>query len=181
GRKRSSASSPRPGGPMHRIPAPRGLAAAILISALSAAWPAADLTAQAQRPAPAPTRDTSRARTLALGVSDGFTLAAVGDMIETHPVSTRTGLADLVALIQGASVAFANFESSAIDIRTFPGYPQAEFGGLWVRSEPEVTKDVKAMGFDLVARANNHSTDWGVEGMRETDRRLDEAGIVHAG
>src|SRR3989442_8588715 len=166
---------------MHRILAPSRrpphLAVAILISALSAALPPADVTAQAQRPAPAPARDSSRARTLALGVSEGFTLAAVGDMIETHPVSTRAGLADLVALIQGASVAFGNFESSAIDIRTFPGYPQAEFGGLWVRSEPEGAKDVKAMGFDLVARATNHSTDWGVEGMRETDRRRDEAGV----
>src|SRR5689334_9624007 len=68
-----------------------------------------------------------------------------------------------------------------MDPTNFAGYPQAEFGGLWVRSDPSVIPDQKSMGFDLVARANNHSTDWGIEGMRETDRRLDEAGIVHAG
>src|SRR5206468_3202072 len=39
----------------------------------------------------------------------------------------------------------------------------------------------KTLGFDLLARANNHTLDWGVEGMRETDRALDEAGLVHAG
>jgi poly-gamma-glutamate synthesis protein (capsule biosynthesis protein) len=37
------------------------------------------------------------------------------------------------------------------------------------------------MGFDLVGRANNHSQDWGLEGMRETARWLDEAGIPYAG
>ena len=132
----------------------------------------------AQRPA-AP-HDTTGLR---LGVPNGFSLASVGDLIQTHPVSpARTpGLAEVIARIGGATVTFGNFESTAIDMRTFRGYPQAEFGGLWVRSEPEVVPDLKTMGFDLVARANNHSTDWGLEGMRETDRRLDQAGIVHAG
>src|SRR5260370_37231763 len=36
-------------------------------------------------------------------------------------------------------------------------------------------------GFSMISRANNHATDWGVEGMRETDQLLDAAGIVHAG
>ena len=118
-----------------------------------------------------------------LGVPNGFSLAAVGDLIQTHPVSpARTaGFAEVIARIAGATVAFGNFESSAIDMKTFRGYPEAENGGLWLRSEPEVVPDLKAMGFDLVARANNNSNDWGVEGMRETDRRLDQAGIVHAG
>ncbi len=37
------------------------------------------------------------------------------------------------------------------------------------------------MGFDIVGRANNHALDWGLDGMRETDRWLDQAGIVYAG
>lgn len=37
------------------------------------------------------------------------------------------------------------------------------------------------MGFDLYNRANNHTTDYGVEGMRMTNRLLDEMGLVHAG
>jgi poly-gamma-glutamate capsule biosynthesis protein CapA/YwtB (metallophosphatase superfamily) len=120
---------------------------------------------------------------LRLGVSDGFTFAAVGDLIQTHPVAqARTaGLAEAIALLQRATVTFGNFESTAIDLRSFSGYPQAEYGGLWVRSDPSVVPDLARNGFDLVARANNHATDWGLEGMRQTDRRLDEVGIVHAG
>ncbi len=48
-------------------------------------------------------------------------------------------------------------------------------------SSPQVPGDLKAMGFDLVSHANNHATDWGVAGLLETDRRLDKAGLVHAG
>ncbi len=126
-------------------------------------------------------RDT--VRPLRLGVPDGFTLAAVGDLIQTHPVAPAKtgGLAEAIDLLRRATVTFGNFESTAIDMRTFTGYPQAEYGGLWVRSDPAVIGDLARNGFDLVARANNHATDWGLEGMRETDRRLDEAGIVHAG
>lgn len=117
------------------------------------------------------------------GVPNGFSLAAVGDLIQTHPVSpARTsGFAEVIGWVSAATVAFGNFESSALDMKAFRGYPEAENGGLWLRSEPKVVPDLRAMGFDLVARANNNSYDWGVEGMRETDRRLDQAGIVHAG
>lgn len=140
--------------------------------------PATPGTGSAQ--GPARSRDTAGLRR---AVPNGFSLAAVGDLIQTHKVSSAriTGLADLIAMIGRASIAFGNFESSAIDMGTFRGHPAAENGGLWLRSEPEVVPDLKAMGFDLVARANNNSYDWGAEGMRETDRRLDQAGIVHAG
>jgi poly-gamma-glutamate capsule biosynthesis protein CapA/YwtB (metallophosphatase superfamily) len=37
------------------------------------------------------------------------------------------------------------------------------------------------MGLDMVSRANNHATDWGVAGLRSTSAVLDEAGLVHAG
>jgi poly-gamma-glutamate synthesis protein (capsule biosynthesis protein) len=37
------------------------------------------------------------------------------------------------------------------------------------------------MGFSIVGRANNHSQDWGLEGMRETAHWLDDAGIAYAG
>jgi len=37
------------------------------------------------------------------------------------------------------------------------------------------------MGFNLFNRANNHTTDYGVEGLRLTNRLLDELGLVHAG
>ena len=116
-------------------------------------------------------------------IADGFTLAAVGDVIMANPESTNTNLAFQAQLkiLRGADVAFGNFESTAIDIRDFHGAPQAENGGQWLVSSPRVLADLKKMGFSMMNRANNHSTDWGVRGMEESDRLLDKAGIVHAG
>lgn len=37
------------------------------------------------------------------------------------------------------------------------------------------------MGFDMLSYANNHTFDWGVEGMRETCRILDENEIIYSG
>lgn len=78
------------------------------------------------------------------GVPNGFSLAAVGDLIQTHPVSPARipGFAEVIGRVAAATVAFGNFESSAIDMTTFRGYPEAENGGLWLRSEPEVVPEI---------------------------------------
>jgi poly-gamma-glutamate capsule biosynthesis protein CapA/YwtB (metallophosphatase superfamily) len=116
-------------------------------------------------------------------VRDGFTLAAVGDLIQDDEITPllRARAPGLPALLRSADVTFGNFESTAIDLGEFGGWPEAESGGSWLISSPRVPADLRRMGFDLVSRANNHATDWGVAGMRSTDRLLTEAGIVHAG
>src|SRR5262249_9867302 len=120
-------------------------------------------------------------RELATSVADGFTLAAVGDNIIARPVSQTPGFASVAKIVHDADAAFGNFEGTAIDLTRTPAVPQAEFGGVWIIGAPLVAKDLKAIGFDMMSRANNHATDWGLEGMRQNSRTLDAAGIVHAG
>ncbi len=100
-------------------------------------------------------------------IADGFTLATVGDMIYLRPMSATIAAASpaMVALLQGADITFGNLETSVIDLDDFAGAPQAESGGSWLFASPGVAADVRGMGFDLVSTANNHTTDWGVEGM----------------
>ncbi|TJW59734.1 MAG: CapA family protein, partial [Mesorhizobium sp.] len=88
---------------------------------------------------------------------------------------------EVVRILRDADTTFGNLEVNAFDIRSFNGHPQAEYGGAYHLSLPEVGQDLKAMGFNILGRANNHSFDWGVEGMRETSRVLDQNGIIHAG
>jgi len=125
------------------------------------------------------------ARELETRIGEGFTLAAVGDLITSRPLSPLlahdSGFAAIVDVLRGADAAFGNFENTAIDMRTFDGYPYAGRGDWALVAAPEVPADLRDLGFDLVSRANNHALDWGVEGMRETSRRLDDAGLVHAG
>src|SRR3989454_12844833 len=137
------------------------------------------LVALAQQPTQKPTtRDPERE--LATSVADGFTVTAVGDCIIARPVSQTPGFSPVGKLIHDADVAFGNFEGTAIDLSRTPATPQAEFGGVWIIGTPAVAKDLKAIGFDVMSRANNHATDWGLEGMRQTSRALDEAGVVRA-
>ncbi len=165
---------------------------AIIVAALALALVASDLSGQSapsQRsasPTPSPF-DPRRppARELETRVPDGFTLAAVGDLITTHPLAQTLpadpDFAAIVKVLRDADATFGNFETTAIDVGRFAGqsYPGRDDWPLVAL--PEVAKDLRALGFDLVSRANNHAMDYGIEGMRETSRWLDEAGIVYAG
>lgn len=123
------------------------------------------------------------AGSISTNVADGFTMVAVGDLIVTRPLTKgqHQGFDAIVKILQDADVTFGNMETNIFDIRSFNGSPQAEYGGAYHVSLPELGPDLKEMGFNIVSRANNHSFDWGVEGMRETSRVLDQNGIIHAG
>ena len=114
---------------------------------------------------------------LEMNVADGFTLAAVGDLILAYPTAQR-GDAPFRAvneIVRKADVAFGNFEISALDMRRLEP-PAGRFAG-----GREVARDIKALGFDIVARANNHLLDFGVAGMLATNEALEEVGLVYAG
>ena len=154
----------------------------------------ASLAAAAQAPArpsahPAPAGKHPAAispgnnQSLACSIADGFTLAAVGDLILEKPESQLAWprFQAAINLLRHADAGFGNFEGSAFRMSRFHGYPAAENGGAWLIDSPSVPGDLKNLGIELVSRANNHAADWGFAGMRATDRLLDRAGVVHAG
>lgn len=115
-----------------------------------------------------------------------WSLAAVGDAIITRRVAQFDNAADprfqeMAKVIRSADAAMVNLELSTFRFSEFRGWPEVENGGNWEVGPPEVAEDLKQLGFDLFNRANNHTTDYGVEGMRVTNRLLDRLGVVHAG
>src|SRR3984957_18038900 len=118
-------------------------------------------------------------------VPDGFTVGAVGDLIISRPLSQYSerlpGFKAVLELLHGSDVLYGNLETTVFDSRNFTGSPYSWDGACTNSSVPPVARDLRPMGFGIVSRANNHSLDWGLEGMRETSRRLDEAGLVYAG
>ncbi len=116
---------------------------------------------------------------LATTVDDGFTIAAVGDIIIAYPLDhmmSTPGFAEVVELLRSADVTAGNMEGNIIDGRSFKGSAPGGF-----RAEPLAAEWLKEMGFDLLARPNNHADDFGVEGLIETSMHLDRVGIQHAG
>lgn len=114
------------------------------------------------------------AKELAMKITEPFTVAAVGDIIIRRPVGTGdAGYQALTRIMREADVAYANMEGPILDEATFRG-PLA--GG-----PKSVVDELKTMGVRIMTTANNHTMDAGDAGMYETNRLLDEAGIVHAG
>lgn len=116
------------------------------------------------------------ANELSMKITDSFTFAAVGDIIGRRPIGPlpEAGYQQLVKVIQGSDMAYANMEGPIMDPATFP-YPI--IGG----GPSSVADDLKAMGIRIMTTANNHTMDSGAEGMYETHRLLASKGIVHAG
>src|SRR5579863_133795 len=82
-------------------------------------------------------------------VPDGFTFAAVGDLLELRPVLPLSdpGFLAVDRIIKGADVAFGNDELPIVDISTPGLYPEAENGASNIYAVPAVAKDFKAQGF----------------------------------
>jgi poly-gamma-glutamate synthesis protein (capsule biosynthesis protein) len=122
---------------------------------------------------------------LRTNVPDGFTFGAVGDLIISRPLSQYAGsipeFRGVIDVLKSMTVMYGNMETAIFDVRNFTGSPYSWDGDWTNAAVPGVARDLRAMGFAIVSRANNHALDWGIEGMRETSRWLDDAGIVHAG
>ena len=124
---------------------------------------------------PAPPRDA--ARELAMKIPGTFTVAAVGDVMIKRPASLRADptFQNAIKILRDADIAVGNMEGNLSDLPQFEGPLRGMMGSK------EVAPDLKAMGFDLMNRANNHIFDSDKEGMLATIEQLDKAGIVHAG
>lgn len=125
------------------------------------------------------------AQELQTDVPNGFTVGAVGDLIISRPLSEYAprlaAFKAVLDVLHASDVVYGNLETTIFDVRNFTGAAYS-WDGDWTNSSvPAVAGDLRAMGFGIVSRANNHSLDWGLDGMRETSRRLDEAGLIHAG
>ncbi|HEV8356198.1 MAG TPA: CapA family protein [Gemmatimonadales bacterium] len=134
----------------------------------------------------APARDEPAPGRPALGKEATWSLAAVGDAIVTRRLAQFDQAGDprfqqMAKLIRDADAAFVNLEGNLFRLKEFRGWAEVENGASWLLGPPQGAADLQALGFDLFNRANNHTTDWGVAGMRATDSLLDELRIAHSG
>ena len=108
------------------------------------------------------------------------TFIAAGDAFITRrlPEGGYEGFDRLQACIQKHDVRFLNLES------TFHNYecaPAVTSGGTWARSDPRTLDDMKGYGFNLFNTANNHSGDFGTEGVLATIENLKQRDMIFSG
>jgi len=128
--------------------------------------------AEPQAPAP---RDAPA--NLATKILEPFTVTTVGDVMvkRTGASLDAPEFQSIFKLLKDADVTFGNMEGNLSDIEHFDGPLRGMMG------DKDVAPSLKAMGFDLMNRANNHIFDSDKESMFSTIAQLDAAGIVHAG
>jgi len=109
-----------------------------------------------------------------------FTVALAGDTMLTRKLTPfkEERFLQLRDILRGADASFANLEGT---VHTWdegtPGITQ----GTFMTTEPKLLEDLKWLGINLVACANNHAFDYGEDGVLANIKHLDAAGIVHAG
>lgn len=107
-------------------------------------------------------------------------VTATGDSLITRrlPDYADEPFRGMVELIRSADVAFTNME---VVLSGYRGTPVVESGGMNLSAEPGVAEDLRRIGFNLTAFANNHTLNYGEEGCLTTLRVLEDRGFTCAG
>jgi poly-gamma-glutamate synthesis protein (capsule biosynthesis protein) len=113
-------------------------------------------------------------------MSGEISLLLAGDAMIMRPWSQvrDSDFLGLIDTIRGADAAIANLETV---IHEFKGHAQADSGGTYMASPPQIAAELKWAGFDMLAHANNHSFDYGSSGIVETLEHAERAGLLVAG
>ncbi len=109
-------------------------------------------------------------------------LVAVGDVMLSRAVAGRMRVhgmdypfTQMRKILSDADITFANLETSITPGRTIVN------NEMTFRADPESAGALARAGFDIVSLANNHTTNFGQEGLLDTLRYLKENAIAYAG
>src|SRR4051812_47866757 len=112
---------------------------------------------------------------------DRLTLAAVGDCILARRVSEikDPDFLALVDLLHGVDCAWGNSEIVLADPKKL--YPSPKGGDPHGLADSWAADELRALGLRLMGTANNHTLDYGYDGLFSSLENLDRVGIAHAG
>lgn len=107
-------------------------------------------------------------------------IALTGDSLITRRMSvfSEPRYLELVELLRGADASITNAEMLFHD---FEDAPTLAPGGTYMRASPAMLRELRWLGIDMVATANNHSYDYGENGVVTNFRNIEDSGLVHAG
>lgn len=164
------------------------LCAAILLAADPGR--AQDNAAQARPEGPAD--NAGRAGAASPAPHSPIRIAAVGDIMMgttfpeeiLPPEDGATVFRAVAMLLSNADIVFGNLEGALTDVSISPKCPKPprkERPCFAFRTPPRYAAHLQAAGFNALNVANNHSLDFGMEGLDNTLSALDNAGIRAVG
>jgi hypothetical protein len=182
--------------PRRRVPVPVIVVAALVVltaaglagwKKLSSSQSTGSNAVRLERPPPPTSSSTQVSTTAAAAVSTSpaqpITLSAVGDtVIGNTPVlpPDPSSYLDAVQSALAAQIVFGNLEgtlTNSTGSKCGPGSSQC----YAFRTPPQYAVYLHNAGFTVINSANNHSHDFGAQGVADTSAALHAAGIVQAG
>jgi poly-gamma-glutamate synthesis protein (capsule biosynthesis protein) len=115
-------------------------------------------------------------------VEGPLTVAATGDVVfsgQLPPPSADAGFSGVTDLLRNATVAIANLEVTLLETAT-----AREVAARPLRGPIGTPRDAQTLadfGFNVIGRANNHAADYGDQGIGDTGRILNAAGVLSVG
>ena len=114
----------------------------------------------------------------------GWKVAMIGECMVTRPFAMHKepGFLKIKELMDSADVGYGHLEMNfgEFDKVGFPGR-----GGTWFASfmlaDPNIAKDLRWLGVDMMSTCQNHSCDFGANGILSTIDACHNAGITCAG
>ncbi|GAA6295188.1 CapA family protein [Enterocloster asparagiformis] len=112
---------------------------------------------------------------------DGWKIAVAGECMlnrtfSMHEEPEFRGIKDILSC---ADVCYGHLEMNFSDFTACPS--RGNWIGSYLQADPEVAKDLRWLGIDVMSLANNHSYDFGAPGLLDTIRHCQEADLVTAG
>lgn len=86
-----------------------------------------------------------------------------------------------IDLLRDSDVTYGHLEMNLADYDELKWPARGQGVGSFMMSAPEIAKDLRGAGFDIMSTAHNHSFDFGPEGIAATKKHMKAAGIVTAG
>ena len=74
----------------------------------------------------------------------------------------------IIKLLRASDLTYAHLEMNFGEFDELPSAAKGNWGGSYMISEPDIAKDLKWAGIDMLSLAHNHSMDWGAPVMLST-------------
>ncbi len=101
----------------------------------------------------------------------------VGEAIAARGFGSPWG--DVMPLLRESDFFLVNLECALT--RSVEQWRDGRFKAFYFRADPEAVETLRLARVDFACLSNNHAADFGMDGLLETVRVLEAAGIAHAG
>lgn len=113
---------------------------------------------------------------------DAWRVGVVGECLISRPFSmhgeTMGGIKDI---LESSDLAYGHLEMNFGDFNTIGWPARGDWIGSYMLSDPAIASDLRWLGLDVLSTAQNHSFDFGAEGVRSTLAHIRDAGMGAAG